>query len=165
MDNTNSLPFDYVVTATLGAAVGAAVVAGVYPDFPSAQARMTGLKAHSYRPDAAGDASGNVHVAYWDNTAAGRYAYQDVNLMTWADYIDAGTARIDGIDVGVEDRLVLLDEAPQALVRRLERAPQLVHSAPTRATARGSVSATGVSTTLRSPPSAVLPSIVMWFES
>ncbi|HND60838.1 MAG TPA: ribulokinase [Opitutaceae bacterium] len=37
----------------LGAAVGAAVVAGAYPDFPSAQAKMTSLKKIAYRPKAA----------------------------------------------------------------------------------------------------------------
>ena len=37
----------------LGAAISAAVLAGAYPDFPSAQAAMTSLKPVSYTPDAA----------------------------------------------------------------------------------------------------------------
>ena len=37
----------------LGSAVVAAVVAGIHPDFPSAQAAMTGVKAIRYTPDAA----------------------------------------------------------------------------------------------------------------
>ncbi|HKJ89802.1 MAG TPA: FGGY-family carbohydrate kinase, partial [Oceanipulchritudo sp.] len=35
----------------LGSAVGAAVIAGVYPDFKSAQAAMTSVKDIVYRPD------------------------------------------------------------------------------------------------------------------
>jgi L-ribulokinase len=37
-------------TCALGAAIAAAVVAGVYPDFPSAQAKMTALKPEAYHP-------------------------------------------------------------------------------------------------------------------
>lgn len=37
-------------SCALGAAVAASVVAGVHPDFPAAQAAMTGLKDESYRP-------------------------------------------------------------------------------------------------------------------
>ncbi|MDR0902065.1 MAG: ribulokinase [Opitutaceae bacterium] len=37
-------------SCALGAAIGAAVVAGVFQNFPSAQAAMTGLKAVAYRP-------------------------------------------------------------------------------------------------------------------
>lgn len=37
-------------SCALGSAVGAAVVAGVHPDFKSAQAAMTGLKDISYKP-------------------------------------------------------------------------------------------------------------------
>jgi L-ribulokinase len=37
----------------LGAAVSAAVIAGVHPDFPSAQKAMTSVQARSYRPIAA----------------------------------------------------------------------------------------------------------------
>lgn len=37
-------------SCALGAAVGAAVIAGVHPDFPTAQTSMTGLKEISYRP-------------------------------------------------------------------------------------------------------------------
>jgi L-ribulokinase len=44
-------------SCALGAAIGAAVVAGVYPDFPAAQAAMTGLKELSYRPDPAAQAT------------------------------------------------------------------------------------------------------------
>ena len=42
----------------LGAAVGAAVIAGVYPDFKTAQERMTHLKDETYRPDP------QAHAAY-----------------------------------------------------------------------------------------------------
>lgn len=35
----------------LGAAIGAAVVAGAHPDYPTAQAKMTGLKDIVYRPN------------------------------------------------------------------------------------------------------------------
>jgi L-ribulokinase len=35
----------------LGAAVSAAVIAGVHPDFPAAQAAMTSLKPEAYEPD------------------------------------------------------------------------------------------------------------------
>ncbi len=38
-------------TCALGAAVAGAVVAGVHPDYASAQKAMTGLKAKSYRPN------------------------------------------------------------------------------------------------------------------
>jgi L-ribulokinase len=38
-------------SCALGSAVGAAVVAGVHPDFKTAQNAMTGLKDLSYRPD------------------------------------------------------------------------------------------------------------------
>jgi L-ribulokinase len=38
-------------TCALGAAIAGAVVAGVYPDYPSAQKRMTALKSKAYRPD------------------------------------------------------------------------------------------------------------------
>ncbi|BCX49841.1 ribulokinase [Haloferula helveola] len=37
-------------SCALGSAVGAAVVAGAHPDFPTAQAAMTGLKETSYHP-------------------------------------------------------------------------------------------------------------------
>ncbi len=37
-------------SCALGAAIGAAVVAGVHPGFPQAQAAMTGLKDLVYRP-------------------------------------------------------------------------------------------------------------------
>lgn len=37
-------------SCALGAAIGAAVVGGVHPDFPQAQAAMTGLKDLAYRP-------------------------------------------------------------------------------------------------------------------
>jgi L-ribulokinase len=43
-------------SCALGAAVGAAVCAGVHPDFPAAQAAMTGLKDTVYRPDPADQA-------------------------------------------------------------------------------------------------------------
>lgn len=38
-------------TCALGSAIAAAVVAGHYPDFPSAQAAMCGMKEVSYEPD------------------------------------------------------------------------------------------------------------------
>ena len=37
-------------SCALGSAIGAAVIAGAYPDFKSAQAAMTGLKDISYKP-------------------------------------------------------------------------------------------------------------------
>ena len=40
-------------SCALGSAVGAAVVAGIHPDFKTAQAAMTGLKELTYRPDPA----------------------------------------------------------------------------------------------------------------
>lgn len=40
-------------TCALGAAIAGAVVAGVYPDYASAQRAMTGLKPHVYKPDPA----------------------------------------------------------------------------------------------------------------
>ena len=43
-------------SCALGSAVGAAVVAGIHPDFKSAQAAMTGLKELTYRPDPANQA-------------------------------------------------------------------------------------------------------------
>ncbi|MBN8457451.1 MAG: ribulokinase [Verrucomicrobia bacterium] len=43
-------------SCALGSAVGAAVVAGIHPDFKTAQAAMTGLKDLSYRPDPANQA-------------------------------------------------------------------------------------------------------------
>ncbi|MDW7979773.1 MAG: ribulokinase [Verrucomicrobiales bacterium] len=43
-------------TCALGAAIAGAVVAGVYPDYPSAQAAMTGLKPRIYEPDPAAHA-------------------------------------------------------------------------------------------------------------
>ena len=38
-------------SCALGSAIAAAVIAGAHPDFKSAQAAMTGLKAISYKPD------------------------------------------------------------------------------------------------------------------
>jgi L-ribulokinase len=38
-------------TCALGAAIAGAVVAGVYPDYPCAQKKMTALKTRAYRPD------------------------------------------------------------------------------------------------------------------
>lgn len=43
-------------SCALGAAIGAAVVAGAHPHFKAAQAAMTGLKEVSYRPDPANQA-------------------------------------------------------------------------------------------------------------
>ena len=43
-------------SCALGAAIGAAVVAGAYPGYPEAQAAMTGVKDLSYRPDPAASA-------------------------------------------------------------------------------------------------------------
>jgi L-ribulokinase len=41
----------------LGAAIGAAVLAGAHQDFPTAQKKMTTVKAKSYRPIAANRAT------------------------------------------------------------------------------------------------------------
>jgi len=46
-------------SCALGAAIGAAVVAGAYPGYAEAQAAMTGVKAVSYRPQAAAQATYN----------------------------------------------------------------------------------------------------------
>jgi L-ribulokinase len=43
-------------TCALGAAIAGAVVAGVYPDYASAQQAMTGLKPHVFKPDPAAHA-------------------------------------------------------------------------------------------------------------
>ena len=43
-------------SCALGSAVGAAVVAGLYPDFKTAQAAMTALKPVSYKPEPAAQA-------------------------------------------------------------------------------------------------------------
>ncbi|KAB2641369.1 MAG: ribulokinase [Verrucomicrobia bacterium] len=43
-------------SCALGAALGAAVVAGAYPGFPEAQAAMTGVKPFSYKPNPAATA-------------------------------------------------------------------------------------------------------------
>jgi len=43
-------------TCALGAAIAGAVVAGVYPDYASAQRAMTGLKPHVFKPDPAAHA-------------------------------------------------------------------------------------------------------------
>lgn len=47
-------------TCALGAAIAGAVAAGVYRDFPSAQHRMTGLKARVFKPSA------KAHAVYRD---------------------------------------------------------------------------------------------------
>ncbi len=39
-------------TCALGAAIAGAVVAGVHPDFPAAQKRMTGVKSRTFKPEA-----------------------------------------------------------------------------------------------------------------
>ena len=39
-------------TCALGAAIAGAVVASIYPDFPAAQKKMTGLKPRSFKPNA-----------------------------------------------------------------------------------------------------------------
>ena len=43
-------------SCALGAALGAAVVAGAYPDYAAAQAAMTGVKPHTYQPNPAATA-------------------------------------------------------------------------------------------------------------
>lgn len=43
-------------TCALGAAIAGAVVAGVYPDYATAQQAMTGLKPHVFKPDPAAHA-------------------------------------------------------------------------------------------------------------
>jgi L-ribulokinase len=52
-------------SCALGAAVGAAVVAGVHPDFKTAQAAMTGLKPVSYKPAPAAQATYNKLYALY----------------------------------------------------------------------------------------------------
>jgi L-ribulokinase len=52
-------------SCALGSAVGAAVVAGVHPDFKTAQAAMTGLKPISYKPVPASQAVyGKLYALY-----------------------------------------------------------------------------------------------------
>jgi L-ribulokinase len=49
----------------LGSAIGAAVLAGAHPDFPTAQAAMTGVQERTYKPDPAAHATYNKIFALY----------------------------------------------------------------------------------------------------
>ncbi len=52
-------------SCALGSALGAAVVAGLHPDYPAAQAAMTGVKAERFRPNPAAQATYNrIYALY-----------------------------------------------------------------------------------------------------
>ena len=55
-------------SCALGAAIGAAVVAGAYPGFAEAQAAMTGVKEHVYQPDPAAAATYDKLYALYRQT-------------------------------------------------------------------------------------------------
>ena len=52
-------------SCALGSAIGAAVVAGLHPDYPAAQAAMTGVKAERFRPNPAAQATYNKLYALY----------------------------------------------------------------------------------------------------
>ena len=52
-------------SCALGSAIGAAVVAGLHPDYPSAQAAMTGVKAERFQPNPAAQATYNKIYALY----------------------------------------------------------------------------------------------------
>jgi L-ribulokinase len=64
-------------TPALGSAVAAAVVAGVYKDFASAQAAMTGLKEKVYQPDPA------AHAIYSELYAIYRTLHDAFGTRAW----------------------------------------------------------------------------------
>ncbi len=64
-------------TPALGSAVAAAVVAGVYKDFASAQAAMTGLKDKVYQPDPA------AHAIYSELYAVYRTLHDAFGTAAW----------------------------------------------------------------------------------
>ncbi len=55
-------------SCALGAALGAAVVAGAYPDYAAAQAAMTGVKPHGYQPNPAATATYDTLYALYRQT-------------------------------------------------------------------------------------------------
>lgn len=65
-------------TCALGAAIAGAVVAGAYPDFPSAQRAMTGLKAKVFRPRP------EAHAVYQELYAHYRTLHDAFGLKEWA---------------------------------------------------------------------------------
>ncbi len=64
-------------TCALGSAVAAAVVAGAYPDFLSAQKRMTGMKAKVYKPNA------KAHAVYKELYALYMQLHDAFGTRTW----------------------------------------------------------------------------------
>ncbi len=64
-------------TPALGAAIAAAVVARVYPDFASAQKAMTGLKTEDYKPDA------KAHAVYRELYAIYRTLHDAFGTKEW----------------------------------------------------------------------------------
>jgi L-ribulokinase len=64
-------------TCALGAAIAAAVVGGAYPDFPSAQKAMTGLKPRAFKPNP------KAHAVYRELYPLYRTLHDAFGTKTW----------------------------------------------------------------------------------